>query len=969
MNDSDKDSSGLEETVAADSSGESATLPSARAVGGKSDEFADANTEAAALPGPQAPSGLAPGTVIARYRLLEPLGDGGMGTVWRARDTELARDVAIKLVHPKLLADSASGSANTSRLFREAQALAQLSHPNVVPVFDVGTTERDEVWVAMEHVVGVPGDRWASKSERSWSEIVAIYRQVGEGLAAAHHAGIVHRDFKPANFVVGVDGRVRVLDFGLARKSAANSAKASAPSESTELSALSDAVTVAGAILGTPAYMSPEQMTGKTAEAPSDQYSFAVALWEALYGAHPYPAKTFTELRGLVQEGIIAAPQAGEIPPRFEAALRRAMSNEVDNRYGSMEALLEAIEPPVRKRKMALLAGAATVAIGIGAFAFIGLQSAPAACPRDDAGWKEAVAPEVVQRLEARLPKVAPAIIAELASKRESWISSRQAACRAHSEGYETDEMFRHRLACLDEARSQANSMPALLGGDDAIEGEQAFHAILELARPEDCTGTSSTWLGELDSADERELVDELRTALLRFQTSHNAAQLGNAEALVKRARDTSSLAILGRALTLRAMLYQRVRKYSESEKDLREALEVFAEAKVDHFAPQAWTSLVEVVGAQGHIREARSLATVAKTTAKYGDSPESLARLENSLATLDENEGKLAEAGERFASARRAFVKALGEDSFRLVAVDGNLGRIALLRAEPKAAIEHFERASDIAAKNHSQSGPSALNAQLGLAQAHSLMGDDKRAIAIYEQVLETQKLTLGAEHPATIDTTFMLGSVLASNRKLKRAVKLMREGLAVQEKNADKRTIANALASLGNVEIDLGLYDEAIATLSRGRGIYEELSDKGLSLVATLLPLGKAHRLNADCSAAAEPMNTARVLLESVPVTVHEFTGLTYAEEAHCLLVAKDFAGAAQLFEKAIATYGDKPHVRTTRAEALWGLGQAEARIRARRSQARAHVQEALTLFDSSPDHDAKLRAEASAWLTSHK
>ncbi len=966
---SDKDNGGFDETVPADSSAESATLPSPRVVG-KSDELADANTQAATLPGPQAPSGLAPGLVIARYKLVEPLGDGGMGTVWRARDTELARDVAIKLVQPKLLRDSSTGSANTSRLFREAQALAQLSHPNIVPVFDVGTTERDEVWVAMEHVVGVPGDRWASNSERTWSEIFEVYRQVGEGLTAAHRAGIVHRDFKPANFVVGQDGRVRVLDFGLARKTGAETASG-AIDEETKLTALSDAMTVAGAILGTPAYMSPEQMQGDTADAPSDQYSFAVALWEALYGAHPYPAKTFSDLRDLVRNGSIAAPKANKIPGRFEVALRRAMATDAGERFETMDALLAALKAPIKKGKVALLAGVAAVAVGIGALALVRQEPAQERCSVDDAGWKQAVSPETVQALEARLPEVAPNIIAELSNRRETWIASRQAACQANRKGYETDDVFRARLACLDDVRSRLTRMPSLLSEDDAVTGEDAYRAVLELDRSKQCDGVTRTWFDELDGDKQRELADDLRDGLLRYRANHNLAQLAGAEKMVVRARNLnpSSPALLGRALLLRANLKQRARKYPEAEKDLREALEVFARAKIGEFEAQTWTALVEVVGIQGRIPEARSLATAAKTTAQYDDNPALLARLEHEMARLDEKEGKYGKARERFLAARKAIVEAYGDDSYDLLATDNELGRLALLRADSKSAIRYFEHAIDIARKHNSQNSSRALNANLGLAQAYSLLGEGKRSIAIYEQVLEGQQLTLGPEHPATIDTAFMLGNELASYQKLEQALTVMHEALAVQEKNADDHSIASALASVGNVEVDLGLYKEAIATLSRSREIYENLSDTSISLAAALLPLSRAYRFSGDCKAAVEPMVTARTILSDALGADHEFTGLTYAEEASCALAARNATAAATLFERAIATYGDASHVQLSRAEALLGLGQAETRIPTKRKNARAHVAEALAICDSRPEmHDPKLRAKAAAWLDAH-
>ena len=233
------------------------------------------------------------GELLGHYQVIEEIGRGGMGTVYRGVDLRLGRQVALKLV-------AANARSYHARLLREAQALAQLSHPNVVPVYDVGTVH-GAVFMAMELVTGQSLRQWLRAARRVVPEILRVFAAAGEGLAAAHAAGLVHRDFKPDNVLVGADGRVRVVDFGLARN--AGSFELEPPSESSEpalsteskdeLSGqsgpllLDSAVTQAGAVIGTPRYMSPEQLRGEPTDSRSDQYSFCVALYEALYETFP----------------------------------------------------------------------------------------------------------------------------------------------------------------------------------------------------------------------------------------------------------------------------------------------------------------------------------------------------------------------------------------------------------------------------------------------------------------------------------------------------------------------------------------------------------------------------------------------------------------------------------------------------------------------------------------------------------
>ncbi|MCA9553741.1 MAG: serine/threonine protein kinase, partial [Myxococcales bacterium] len=256
---------------------------------------------------------------LGRYVILHRLGAGMMGVVWAAYDPHLDRKVAVKVLHQRR---GAKGEEARGRLVREARTMARLSHPHVVQVFDVGLVEHegnDDVFLAMEYVEGQDLEAWVealpAAAPARWRQVLQVFLQAGRGLAHAHAAGVVHRDFKPTNVLVAADGRAKVGDFGLARLPGEVDGGAGvpdAPSADYQLP-----LTATGDVVGTPAYMSPEQHRGRPADARSDQFAFAVALYEAVYGVPPFPGETFAARAVAVVGGLgVAVPLVGFLPPR-----------------------------------------------------------------------------------------------------------------------------------------------------------------------------------------------------------------------------------------------------------------------------------------------------------------------------------------------------------------------------------------------------------------------------------------------------------------------------------------------------------------------------------------------------------------------------------------------------------------------------------------------------------------------------
>jgi serine/threonine protein kinase len=361
---------------------------------------------------------LARGTTVGRYLLLDLLGEGGMGVVYKAYDPELGRPIALKLLQTA----SDASTRQRDRLLREAQALARLQHPNVIAVHDVGLHSWEggaDVFIAMEFVEGQNVRQWLKAKPRGRAEILEVFLAAGEGLAAAHRAGLVHRDFKPDNVMVGDDGRVRVLDFGLARAAhnttldssaslsgehpLAAPAPASVPTplpdpsqaaptvsqksarsrrarteslSSSESGAhasgsltprlLSAPLTRVGAVVGTPRFMAPEQHMGDATDEKADQFAFCVSLYWCLYQDYPFPGKDFDELLDNMQARKFAEPPAGATVPRWiREVLLRGLEPGQAARYPSMVELLAALRAdPAEKRRRFLRAALLVASIG-----------------------------------------------------------------------------------------------------------------------------------------------------------------------------------------------------------------------------------------------------------------------------------------------------------------------------------------------------------------------------------------------------------------------------------------------------------------------------------------------------------------------------------------------------------------------------------------------------------------------------
>jgi len=458
---------------------------------------------------------VAVGTVVGRFVVVDFLGAGGMGEVYGAYDPNLERKVAIKFLRPELLGRSDQTTA-AERMRREARLVAKLSHPNVVTVYEIDVFE-DRLFIAMEYVDGHSVAEWLKAEPRAVRDIVRVFLAAGAGLAAAHAAGVIHRDFKPHNVMITKAGEVRVMDFGLAHLDTDADAAgdpavplaSGSPSPTPESSAeREERLTRTGTLVGTPAYMAPEQFLGVKAGARTDQYSFCVAVHEALLGRRPSgPVASRGNTAKL--EPLDAGPTARSVPRWIRRALRRGLATDPAQRYASMDDLLADLRADkTRRRRIALAVVAGIVLVGGGAWAAVheqaarkvrlcraNIDAASAVWPFD-AAKTGAIPPGTPTTIRDAFQRsgVADAggifqrVSAALSAYLEQWAQQATDACEAtHVRREQSRDELALRTACLDERLSAARALTNTLTRADAKVVSHATDAALGLPDLDRC--------------------------------------------------------------------------------------------------------------------------------------------------------------------------------------------------------------------------------------------------------------------------------------------------------------------------------------------------------------------------------------------------------------------------------------------------------------------------------------------------
>jgi tetratricopeptide (TPR) repeat protein/tRNA A-37 threonylcarbamoyl transferase component Bud32 len=543
------------------------------------------------------------GTHVGPYIIVDTLGAGAMGVVYAALDPRLDRKVAIKMVR----ANAGEASKGAPRLLREAQALAQLSHPNVVPVFDVGQ-HGTGVFLAMELVQGEDLRRWLLRRPPHWREIVGLMIDAGRGLAAAHAAGIVHRDFKPDNVLLDRDGRARVTDFGLARGQGESDAPLSVALDSHD--SLSQTLTRTGSVVGTPSYMAPEQHTGKPVDARADQYAYCVSLYEALYGERPFVGRDLQDLANRKWAESYASDASmlmrRGIPPALHAAILRGLHRKPADRFPDMNALLaELVRVTSRKRQWWWLipAGAGLV----GACAAVLWLGKPDPCPDARASletvWNDgrtaAIATAFERSQTAAAIELWPSVRGRLDAYGDSWVDAHSQICNAALTGGRGDPELDAGMLCLAQGLAKLGGVLDVLEEGSRTTVHSADTLVGALNDPHACHGATARLESPQLTRERQTLRESLDLADVRL----DAAQYGTARELALAVeRDAAGLGIVD--LQLEAQLIIAIADARSGRNDAARSgfASVFWAAQaegLDELALRAATRQVFLIAAQ----------------------------------------------------------------------------------------------------------------------------------------------------------------------------------------------------------------------------------------------------------------------------------------------------------------------------------------------------------------------------------
>jgi tetratricopeptide (TPR) repeat protein/predicted Ser/Thr protein kinase len=715
---------------------------------------------------------------LGRYVVLDTLGQGGMGVVLRAYDRELDRPVALKVLHEGL------DERHTQRLRREAQALAKLSHPNVVQVYEVGEVE-GQTFVAMELVKGRTLREWMQERPRpDWRACVQVFAQVGAGLAAAHERGLVHRDFKPGNAIIDEKGRPRVLDFGLARQDdevddepGTSQRTRTDPPEAAPFGA---SLTETGTVLGTPAYMSPEQMDGRQVDARSDQFSFCVSLYEALYSERPFEGRSMEALMVSLREGKIRpAPKSMSVPEALRKLLLRGLSTDPAERWSSMEALLERLQALVAPRRGRWLAlGVAVGLLGLGGGLGVTqtmewLSRCAGARGQLERVWDEARRQDVqaavlgtgLSYAAGTWERVEP----QLDGYAEAWATEHTEVCEAtRARNEQSEEEMSLRMGCLRERRLHLQATVNELARADATVVENAVRAVTSLPGLERCADIAAL-RAEVPPPEDplvAEQVAVLDEQLVEAKAKREAGKyeeaLRLADEVVEQGKTLDYEPLMARAWLRQGELRDDRGDYEGAAKALRLAYRAAVARRMTAEAASASALLVSVAGNRlARYEESRNWAEHAEPLSRAAGTHEARVKYLNSLSAVVYSQGKRDEARELVERVLAIREKALGPDHPDVAASLNGLGAWAHAQDKYDDARKLYERALAIRAKALGPDHPEVAGSLTGLGRA--LLGLAKPADALVPLERALAIRTAQEVDPAVLaDTRFALARAL---------------------------------------------------------------------------------------------------------------------------------------------------------------------------------------------------------------
>ncbi len=865
------------------------------------------------------------GAVVDRYTILERIGKGGMGEVYSAYDAKLDRRVALKLLLSRR-------QELESRLYREAQAMARLSHPNVVAVFDTGVVE-GKLFIAMEFVQGTTLRGWVRASRRTVDETLKVFIEAGRGLSAAHKAGLVHRDFKPDNVLVSAEGAVKVTDFGLVRAEADDEARwlsedsyapvgaatgaatgvtltthdgpESGGREADRAVVSSGAVPLArssgpleapitedGALMGTLGYMAPEQYMSEPVNAQTDQFSFCVALYDALYGQKPFAGKGVAELAAATLNGRVLEPPKGHaVPARIHRVLLRGLRPDKDDRYPSMDALLDDLVRDRQKERLRL------VAVGLGVVALAGVVIASqriatarqgklcaAAEPLAREVWSDDVKREIEQ---AMLGTSVPFAADTWRRTREQldgymgrWAAMHEQTCRAtRIDGHQPEPLMAVRMTCLEQRRAEARALTHVLEHPDRQIIEKAVEASRNLPAIDDCADVTSLTTVKALPADPaaRTGIEALRREIGELRVRGDSGKYkdvtASAPALVDRARATGYEPVLADALFVLGDAEDHLGAKSDAAATYHEAFYAAEAGKSEDVKVHALIALEGVLADQRKFDDARAtsrLADAASTrltdpdayraewhsanawaSCRDGKYDESAAEFRKAIAVAERNAdakpvrlarmysragGMLGDAGhfteglDLLDRADATFVRVLGPDHPARLTTAVNRGAVLLDQGRWDAALATTDTALELAGRVLPPESGTFANLLNNRADALHGLGRNEEARVAAQRAVDIGRVAAGPKSVTTAGYLINLGEALAGLGRHDESVAAFNEVLAIIEPAlpADHEWVAEARAGRAEVNVARDQARDALPDLERALTIYHGIEHK---------------------------------------------------------------------------------------------------------------------------------------------
>jgi serine/threonine protein kinase/tetratricopeptide (TPR) repeat protein len=863
------------------------------------------------------PEALPRGTSVGRYLVVERLGAGGMGEVYAAFDPQLNRKVAIKLLLPG--GEGLERSEARLRLMREAQAMARMaSHPNVLPVYDIGE-HGDQVFIALELVEGWTLRRWLKEKPRTWREVVEVLTLAGRGLAAAHAVGLVHRDFKPDNVLVGRDGRVLVFDFGLACDQGTSNPQAPAPVDLAELlraetgprdsrsisglrtrEPLETPVTRAGLIMGTPGYMAPEQYSQDAAvTAQADQFSFCATLYYALYGEHAFEGTGAGALARATLEGRVRPPPQGSgVPGWLRRVVLKGLHRDPRERYPSMEALLEALQddPRTRLRREVFIGVAAAFLLAVVAGAVGQWHQRQSLC-QDFASKLEGVWDATRQRAveKAFLATGQPYAAATWAGVKgaldayaSGWVEQQHGACVAtRLSGQASEELLTARTACLERRRAELKALTEVLTEADATVVEGAVEAVRGLSELGPCAEVEPMTAHPGLAPRRAARVEGLRDALARARALRISGQypagLSVAAPVVAEARTLGSPHLLAEAL-LELGQQQAGSNNPEAEHTLKEAVWRADEVRLDEVRTEALVALTQLVAhdvarvRDGHdwFDQARALLVRTRREGRV------LAELESAHGLVYAAQGDVtaAEASQR--NALTVLEQVSSAESPEKAVVLRRLGNALSAQGRYEEALAVYQRAYTDFRKAMGDEHPRVGGTLVNLGTTLSALGRHAEALEPLRQGVAIVARTLPARHPFRAQALTALGDALWRDGETKQALEVLRRAMetAEQARGPEHPDVAQPCTTLGLVLLDTGRPTEALESFARALRIREHaLGARHPELAAPLTGQGQALLRMERPAEALAPLERALSLREAHAVPPVELAETRFA------------------------------------------------------------------------------------------